>query len=502
MVRHRPWGVAALAFVVSCSDAPSTAPVDPGPTPPPPVALEPPTLTREFRGMWIATVANIDWPSAAALPVATQRSELIALLDLAQSLRLTAVILQVRAAGDALYPSPHEPWSAVLAGAQGTDPGWDPLGVAISEAHARGLELHAWFNPFRAGNASDTLRLHAQHLARRRPELARVVRGSLWFDPGEADVQEHALTVVRDVAMRYDIDAVHIDDFFYPYPTTGTTVPVAFPDSATYARYLASTSTPLAREDWRRDNVNRFVERLYREVHAVKPYLKVGISPFGIWRPGNPPGITGLDAWRDIYADSRHWLQQGWLDYLAPQLYWAIGSSGQSFPLLATWWQQQNSRQRHLWPGLAAYRVADGTASAFDAGEITSQISALRQSANADRGSGFLLYNATALRRDRGGLATALRGATTSTFALTPPFPWLGGAAPAAPALSLSGSTLRVTPQGAAPAWWLVQQRLTTAWQATLIPGSTSTIPIGSAERLRVAAVDRAFLASDYARWP
>ena len=483
-------------LAVACRDAAVTAPVNP---PGDPGAPEP-TLTREFRGLWIATVANIDFPSAAALPAAQQRAELIALLDLAQSLKLTAVILQVRAAGDALYPSPHEPWMASLGGAQGTDPGWDPLDVAVREAHARGLELHAWFNPFRAGNASDTLRLHATHLARRRPDLARVVRGSLWFDPGEAEVHDHALTVVRDVLTRYDVDAVHIDDFFYPYPTTGTPIPVPFPDSATYARYTASTTSALTLADWRRDNVNRFVQRLYREVHAAKPHVKVGISPFGIWRPGNPAGITGLDAWRDIYADSRHWLQQGWLDYLAPQLYWSIASTGQSFPALHGWWISQNPTGRHIWPGLAAYRVADGTASAFSADEVTNQVGVVRL---GRQNPGFVLYNASTMRRDRGGLTTLLRTSTTQNAAVSPSYPWLDPLPPDSPSLTVDGSTIRLTPGSAEePAWWIIHTSVGTSWTQRTLPGSVRTVPQDGARQVRVRAADRAFNVSSPARWP
>ena len=492
---RRAVGVAVLA--VACRDASVTDPGDPPPIPP---AAAEPTLTREFRGLWIATVANIDFPTAPALPVAQQRAELLALLDLAQSLKLTAVILQVRAAGDALYPSPHEPWMASLGGAQGTDPGWDPLAVAVTEAHARGLELHAWFNPFRAGNASDTLRLHALHLARRRPDLARVVRGSLWFDPGESAVHDHSLTVVRDVLTRYDVDAVHIDDFFYPYPTTGTPVPVPFPDSATYARYAATTSTPLALGDWRRDNVNRFVQRLYQEVHAIKPHVKVGVSPFGIWRPGNPGGITGLDAWRDIYADSRHWLQQGWVDYIAPQLYWSIASTGQSFPLLNTWWQAQNLAGRHVWPGLAAYRVADGTSSAYLADEIINQISVLRTNAAAP---GFLLYNATSLRRDRGGLTTFLKAGPTRGDAVSPSYPWLDPLPPDAPTITVDATTIRVTAgSGEAPAWWVVHSYDGVAWTQRVRPAAVTSFERNGSRQVRVRAADRAFNLSTAARWP
>ena len=496
----RRWSLLLLVVALACAGGP-TAPR----TTPPVLAAEPPALQREFRGMWIATVANIDWPTQSGLTAAQQRTELIGLLDLAQSLKLTAVLLQVRAAGDAIYPSTLEPFSASLTGTQGGDPGWDPLATAVAEAHARGIELHAWFNPFRAGNASDTLRLHPQHFAKQRPELARVVRGSLWFDPGEQDVQDHAMRVVLDVVARYDIDGVHIDDYFYPYPTSGTPVPVPFPDSATYERYRSGAGvSALALEDWRRDNVNRFVERLSREVKRAGAHLKVGVSPFGIWRPGNPAGITGLDAWRDIYADSRLWLQRGWVDYQVPQLYWSIASTGQSFSALHGWWHQQNVMGRHVWPGLAAYRVADGTASTYASDEIPGQIAITRSRATGPAGSGFALYNATALRRDRGGLATLLRSGALREAAVTPAFPWIDGSPPSTPSLSVQGAVLRIDVAGESPQWFYVRKRLATGWTSALVPVTRNTVTIGAngADRVRVHAVDRAFNVSAEARWP
>lgn len=496
----RRWGLVALAAAVACSDA-STPPL----APPPPVANDtlPPVVLREFRGLWVATVANIDWPSASRLPAAQQQQELLAILDLARSLHLTSVILQVRAAGDALYASSHEPWSASLNGA-GTDPGYDPLAFAIREAHRRGLELHAWFNPFRAGNASDTARHAPQHFSRRRPDLARVVRGSLWFDPGEPEVQDHTMRVILDVVARYDIDAVHLDDFFYPYPTSGTTIPVPFPDSVSYAKYVAQAGAgALSREDWRRDNITRFVTRLYRDVHSARPTLPVGISPFGIWRPGNPAGVVGLDAWRDIYADSRLWLERGLVDYLAPQLYWSIASTGQSFPALLDWWRTNNLQRRHLWPGLAVYRVADGSSSAFPATEISAQVQLVRQRAEAVLGAGVLLYNTTSLRLDRGGVASLLRTERFTRPALPPPYPWLDASTPAAPTLTVDATTIRLA-SAQPPRWWFVRQRQPgNTWTDRLLPADSTTIPrLAGSDRVQAAALNRSGGISGFARWP
>ena len=503
-------GVATLLLLGACSSDGPTAPIEP-PTPP---VLTVPPINREFRGLWIATVGNIDWPSTSGLSISAQQSEFLTILELARSLGLNAIVLQVRAAGDALFPSALEPWARSLTGTQGTDPGWDPLAFAVSEAHARGLELHAWFNPFRAGNLSDTLRLAPLHFARRRPDVTKVYCTQLWFDPGEAAVQDQAIAVVRDVVTRYDVDAVHLDDFFYPYPDSRCPN-LDFPDSASFARYQQSGGA-MARADWRRGNVNRFVERLYSDVHAQRTHVRVGISPFGIWRPGNPTGITGLDAYGSIYADSRLWLQQGWVDYFAPQLYWSIASSGQSFPALLDWWTQQNTRQRHLWPGLAAYRVADGTTSAYSASEIASQIQLTRQRSGTAGGStGTVLYNTTTIKANRGGLATTLATTTFASPAISPATTWLDASAPPIPQIAVETLTggiatrrIRVTASSSEPlSWWVIRWRSGTEWLQRVLPASQASYDLpapvsgGLTTAIVVNAVDRVGNASGDAIW-
>jgi uncharacterized lipoprotein YddW (UPF0748 family) len=243
--------VAALLLAAACSGS-GGGPTGPAPvtptTPAAPPGADPPVPAREFRGLWVATVANIDWPTQAGLTQAAAVAELRTILDRAALLKMNAVILQIRAAGDALYPSSREPWARALAGTQGIDPGWDPLGTWITEAHARGLELHAWFNPFRAGNLSDTNRLAPNHLAKLRPDLARIAQGQIWFDPGEPEVQQHTLDVIVDVLNRYDVDGVHLDDYFYPYPVAGAAIPVQFPDDGSYARMSTSFSSGSTRK--------------------------------------------------------------------------------------------------------------------------------------------------------------------------------------------------------------------------------------------------------------
>ena len=506
--------IALVATAIACSGDGSSPTGPPPPPPPPSLGSDPPVLTREFRGLWVATVANIDWPTQQGLTEAAALAEMRAILDRAQALRMNAVIVQVRAAGDAIYPSSRDPWSRVLTGTQGRDPGWDPLSAWVSEAHQRGLELHAWFNPFRAGNVSDTARLAASHLGRLRPDLLRIAQGQLWFDPGEPEVRQWTLDVVIDVLSRYDIDAVHLDDYFYPYPLTGAPRPIQFPDDSSYAKYRAAGGADMPRADWRRENINGFVQRLYTEVHRIKPAMRVGVSPFGIWRPGFPSGITGLDAYSDIFADSRKWLENGWLDYFAPQLYWPLASTGQNFSLLFDWWLSVNTQRRHVWPGLAAYRVADGTTSQYTANEIAAEIAYLRSRAGAAAGgaTGSLLYNTTTIRLNRGGLADALGSATFKDPALVPAFPWLDSQAPAPPVLTVDMQGLTARPQwsaiGSDPVrWWLVQWRTSTAWNAKLVWGTARSLDIpftGTGDRpdvIGVSALDGSMNASSAAVW-
>jgi uncharacterized lipoprotein YddW (UPF0748 family) len=459
----------------------------------------------------VATVVNIDWPTQTGLTQAAAMAEMRVILDRAQSLKMNAVIVQVRAAGDALYQSPYEPWAKALTGVQGTDPGWDPLTAWVTEAHARGLELHAWFNPYRAGNVSDTSKLAATHLGKKRPDLMRIAEGQLWFDPGEPDVQAQTLSVVVDVLSRYDIDGVHMDDYFYPYPVGSTPV---FPDDASYAKYVAAGGAAMARADWRRWNVDTFIQRFYGEVHRIRPTVKVGISPFGIWRPGNPAGITGLDAYASIFADSKKWLENGWVDYFAPQLYWSNTSTGQNFTALLDWWISVNTQNRHVWPGLGAYRVADGTSSAFTASEITTQLAVVRARAGAAAGgaSGALLYNTTSVRLNKGGLADALAASSYTSMVVVPSTPWLDATAPSAPTLTvaLQGSAIRAqwTPAGTEAArWWLVQWRTSAAWNSRLVWGADRSIDLpfaGTLDRadvVAIAALDAAMNMSSTAVW-
>ena len=470
----------AALMVASCS-RPATAPVP---------DFDPTVVPRELRAVWVATVANIDWPSRRDLTAQQQRAEMIDILDRAQDAGFNAIIMQVRPASDAVYRSELEPWAALLTGQQGTDPGYDPLAFAITEAHARGLELHAWINPFRAGNAPDTSVFATNHVWNAKRGIVRVYGAQVWLDPGEAEARDHSLRVVTDIVRRYDVDGIHMDDYFYPYPVANPAGGgnLVFPDSGSYAR----SGSALPRDDWRRQNIDNFVEQLYREAHAIKPAIKVGISPFGIWRPGNPPSVQGFDAYAQLYADARKWLRSGWVDYFVPQLYWAINAPQQSFPALLDWWLGENPMGRHVWPGLATYRAAGGT-NGFSRTEIADQVKLMRARPVAQ---GHVMYNTTTtLKRDNGVLATITP--LYADRALSPTYSWLDATAPSSPGVTVSGKTVQIAPAAEPPRFWFVRAHTSggmfgrAGWETHVIAGDSTNVTLGSEpSRVLVRAVD------------
>jgi uncharacterized lipoprotein YddW (UPF0748 family) len=436
---------ALLAALTACA-RPSTAPTpEPG-------------ITREMRGLWVATVRNIDWPSKPGLSADQQRAELIDLLDRSQKAGFNTFVFHVRPAADAVYASQLEPWGMMLTGKQGEDPGYDPLAFAVEQAHARGMELHAWINPFRAGNSKDTSLLAPTHMFNTHREMVRVYGSQLWFDPGDTAVQNHSIRVIDDIMQRYDIDGIHADDYFYPYPENDSTKhEIPFPDSATYA----NSGTTLSLDDWRRQNIDKFLERLYRDAHQIKPNIKVGMSPFGIWRPGNPASVAGFDAYAKIYADSKKWLQSGWVDYLVPQLYWSIAAPKQSFPDLLDWWVSVDTLQRPVWPGLATYRVNSGTASSFGPNEIADQIRVIRQRPAVARGN--VMFNATTTLKKNDSFVLKTFAPLYRELAVPPAMPWIDSIVPAAPAIAVSGKTVQIT-ASSAPRFWVVRDLSAPHW--------------------------------------
>ncbi len=460
-----------------------------------------PSPMREFRAAWVATVANIDWPSKPGLPVERQKAELVAILDKSVDLKLNAIVLQMRPACDALYDSKLEPWSDFLTGTMGKapDPYYDPLSFAVDEAHKRGLELHVWFNPYRAHHPSSRSPISADHISKTHPELVKKYGKYLWLDPGEKAVQDYSLSVILDVVKRYDVDGVHIDDYFYPYKEKDSSGAIIdFPDEPSWQAYVKSGGT-LSRPDWRRENVNTFIQRMYDAVKAEKKWVKVGISPFGMWRPGFPPQIKGFDQYSELYADARKWIVKGWLDYWTPQLYWRIDQVSQSYPVLLKWWVEQNNHNRHIWPGNYTSRVADGK-TGWAAKEVADQILATRAQAGA---TGNVHFSMKVFLENRGGLNDLLKAGVYSQPALVPASTWLDDQPPAQPEVTISkgagGASPSVIcqPTGRENVWlWVISTSVGGKWETRILPGGpnnsalTSAVP-AEAEAVAVSAVDR-----------
>jgi uncharacterized lipoprotein YddW (UPF0748 family) len=437
-----------------------------------PVNEKPPAFPREFRAAWIASIYNIDWPSTKGLSAGAQQAELRRILDKVASLKMNAVIFQVRPQCDANYQSNIEPWSPWLTGTMGQSPGYDPLAFCIREAHARGIEVHAWFNPFRAlSNTSQAV--SKNHVTRSAPGITKKYGTMVWCDPALPETRSRALNVILDVVRRYDIDGVHLDDYFYPYPSGG----LRFADGKSPAE--------------RRAFVDGFVSNLYSAVKRQKPWVRVGISPFGIWRPGTPAGIeAGIDSYEHLAGDSRKWLKNGWVDYLAPQLYWRDQPRKQSFSALLAWWRQQGDRP--VWPGIATSRINSSDDPGRPAAEITSQIDISRRTGR--NWNGHIHWSAKSLVNNQGGIATKLAGSYTQPAAV-PPMPWVNNKLPAAPGVSSTldgkGTFIRWVPANGTSKV-LVQIRSGGQWRvAGIFPANSQGITTPKADVIAVTALDR-----------
>ncbi len=438
---------------------------------------------REFRAAWVAIVWNIDFPSTRSLTTQQQQTELITILDQLQAMNFNAVILQVRPEGDTLNNSALEPWSFWLTGTQGRspNPAYDPLQFAIAQCRQRNLEIHAWFNPYRARTSRQTVNV-APHIAATNPEVVYPWGNQLWMDPGAQVVQDRTYAVIMDVLRRYDVDGIHLDDYFYPYPISGQT----FPDAATYQRYRASGGT-LSLNDWRRDNVNRMVQRLAAGIRAAKPQVKFGISPFGIYRPGQPPQIQGLDAYNQLFADALLWLQQGWVDYLAPQLYWRIDPPAQSYPVLLNWWADNNPQRRHIYAGNNLSQL-DGKA--WDLTEIERQV-AITRGLEPKLALGNIFYSAKAFLTNRERIRDRFQTETYRTLALPPTMPWMRTTPPTPPqnVRSRNGKlSWSATPN--TRSYTLYQQSGTTWTLRQVLPAAITDLPLQPGT-YALATVDR-----------
>jgi uncharacterized lipoprotein YddW (UPF0748 family) len=461
-----------------------------------PVQNRRPEIPREFRAVWIATVDHVDWPPRGEFSSDNQKASLIKLLDRAASLKLNTVIFQVRPAADALYFSNLEPWSEYLTGRQGQAPNpiYDPLEFAVEEAHKRGLQIHAWFNPYRAELLSAKGPLSAHHIANTHPQLVKRYGSLLWMDPGEPAIRERSLAVIEDVVRRYNIDGVHLDDYFYPYPEDKK----PFPDDDSYARY----GKGLTKLQWRHKNVDDFIAKLHDGIHRIKPWVEFGISPFGIYRPNIPAGIkAGVDQYVDLSSDPVKWLQKGWCDYLSPQLYWPIDQKAQSFPILLNWWRSQNTLERHLWPGIYTSRVLSSR-KGFSSQEVVNQV-LLTEQDTPDPGQ--IHFSMKALSEDAKGIDEALAHNCYQNLALSPASPWLGSRKPKA--LDLNWDVTNHLSWPSRPGAFrniLLFAQTGASWQFRILSSDAigfdlSSLPTGRPNRVEVAGVSRTGAIGDFA---
>ena len=382
----------------------------------------------EFRAVWVATVANIDWPSKPGLTTEQQQKEIIDILNLHQQLGMNTIILQTRPAADAFYLSELEPWSRYLTGTPGKapEPFYDPLQFWIEECHKRGMELHAWLNPFRVAlNASDPLA--GNHIAFQHPEWILKYGNSLYFDPGLPQTREFIVGVVKDIVARYDVEAIHFDDYFYPYPLAEE-----FPDTISFALNNRGFFCE-NKADWRRENVDIIVQMLNDTIKSVKPWVKLGISPFGVWRnkADDPLGSdtrAGATNYDHLYANIIKWQEKGWIDYCLPQLYWQIGHPLVDFELLANWWKSHtHGRAMYIGHGVYKSDPASTTKEWTLPGELPKQIQTLRKIQEIG-GSAF--YSSKHFTRDLMGFQDSLKNNFYKKPALVPPMPWIDDTPP------------------------------------------------------------------------
>lgn len=450
-----------------------------------------PQVEREFRAVWIATVDNIDFPTKRTLTIEEQKTELLASLELTKRLHMNSVIFQARPACDAVYASKLEPWSEYLTGQMGKSQPFDPLQFLVAEAHKRGILVHAWFNPYRARHPSSKT-MSDDHISKRRPEIVRTYGKHLWLDPTEPEAQKYSLGVLLDVVRRYDIDGVHFDDYFYPYTEKDSSGnDIEFPDNENWEKYQKAGGK-LNRSDWRRSHVNAFIESVGREVKKVKPHVMYGISPFGIWQPMPQLGIEGFNSYEGLFADSKKWLQDGTVDYFVPQLYWETARRAQSFPILLDWWKSQNIKKRHLWPGIATYRI--GRNENWTAGEVVDQINLTRK---ADETLGAVHFSFKSLRNDLGSIQAKLQDEVYRRDALIPASPWIKAPKLRTPRVQIKRNDQRVYASWSATNgafWFVVYAKDKNGWSYSVVPASERSIALSAdrkLDRVVVKAVDR-----------
>jgi uncharacterized lipoprotein YddW (UPF0748 family) len=379
----------------------------------------------EFRGVWIATVDNIDWPSYGNWDSEKQKKEFIDILDMHQRNGMNAMIVQVRPAADAFYPSQLEPWSQWLTGEQGKAPSpyYDPLQFMIEETHKRGMEFHAWLNPYRANFNINKASISPNHITRRNPNWFLTYGDKKYFDPGNKEAQKFVVDVVRDIVKRYDIDAIHMDDYFYPYRIPGK----EFPDAGPYK----ASGTTLSKDDWRRSNVDTIIRALSQVIKKEKRLCRFGISPFGVWRnkdkdPRGSDSRAGQTNYDDLYADIVLWMKKGWIDYVTPQLYRAVGDSLMAYEKLLDWWSR-NSYGKHVYIGHGIYRAGGKEAPWNDPKQIPQQIKLLRRYPNVQ---GSIYFSSKTFNKNPNGWNDSLQNNYYKYPALLPPMRWIDNEKP------------------------------------------------------------------------
>ena len=379
----------------------------------------------EFRGVWIATVNNIDWPPAGVTDPEKQKADYIRLLDLHQKNGMNAMIVQVRPAADAFYPSQYEPWSQWLTGIQGQPPSpyWDPLKFMIEETHKRGMEFHAWLNPYRAVHNTTSSSIAGNHITRIHPEWFLTYGDKKYFDPANKEAQKFVVNVVRDIVKRYDVDAIHMDDYFYPYRIPGK----EFPDEFSYK----SSGSPLKKDDWRRSNVDTIIRALSIAIKQEKKYCRFGISPFSVWRnkdkdPMGSDSKAGQTNFDDLYADILLWLRKGWIDYVTPQLYLEIGHDKIAYEKLLDWWSR-HSYGKHIYIGHGIYRTQEDQPKWKVPEELPNQIKLLRRYPNVQ---GSIYFSSKAFEKNPNGWNDSLRDNYYKYPALLPPMRWIDNEKP------------------------------------------------------------------------
>ncbi|MFM7022723.1 MAG: glycoside hydrolase family 10 protein [Flavobacteriales bacterium] len=381
----------------------------------------------ELRAAWVTTFTNLDWPSKKGLPENEQKQEFIRLLDELQMNKINCVIVQVRAAGDAFYPSKFAPWSEYLMGKQGLAPNYDPLKFMVEQCHQRNMEFHAWLNPFRAVSSTQFSSVSSDNLYNKHPEWFFKYGSSIYFNPGVKEARQHILNVVGEIVNNYDVDAIHFDDYFYPYTIEGEYIN----DATLYKKFGSQYSSI---HDWRRSNINELVKDVSSLVKFTKPYVKFGISPLAFWRNKNqdPQGSETQSAqtsYDNLYCDTRKWLQKGWVDYIVPQLYWSRKSPHASYKNLLNWWTSHDYKG-HIYIGQALFRLEDDSKQGFRVNELMEQIKLNRMESDVQ---GNIFFRAKTFRNNAQNIQDSLQSSLYKYPALIPPMKWIDSIPPSAP---------------------------------------------------------------------